>query len=138
MTSNNPFPCRNCGMTVVWRTSKNGKRYLAQIKRWSGTETFAERVFYPSHECTPDPEWQERHANVEAQRIANAMHVGRVERGCTVKVVKGRKVPHGTNGVVFWVAPDPDGYGVVKCGFTTADGEKIFINIENVICHKGV
>jgi hypothetical protein len=34
--------------------------------------------------------------------------------------------------VVFWVAPEEDGYGVVKVGFTTAEGVKHFTNIANV------
>lgn len=135
MTQSNLFPCRNCGLSVAWRTSKKGNRYLAQPKHWSGSESFAERTYWPVHNCTPDPEWRERVAVAEAQRIADAMQAGRVERGCTITVVKGRKIAHGTKGVVFWVAPEADGYGVIKCGFTTADGEKLFTNIENV---KGV
>jgi len=132
MTTGNLFPCRNCGNPVAWRTSKKGNRYLAQPKHWTGDKVDGARTYWPAHDCTPDPEWRERVAAAETQRITEAMQAGRIERGCTITVVKGRKIPLGTSGVVFWVAPEADGYGVIKCGFTTADGDKLFTNIENV------
>lgn len=132
MTTDKLFPCRDCGKQVAWRTSKAGNRYLAAPKHWIGEEKFTERTYWPAHRCTPDPTWRDRAAAAETQRIADAIASGRIERGCTVTVVKGRKVAHGTSGVVFWVAADEDAYGVIKCGFTTADGDKVFINIANL------
>lgn len=61
------FPCRDCGMTVRWTESKSGSTYLAQPKRWHGTETTTEITYWPSHRCTPNPEWQ---AKVAAEREA--------------------------------------------------------------------
>lgn len=119
-------------MQVAWRETTTGKRYLAQPKRWDGERMNAQRVYWPAHRCTPDPTWRDRAAHDAAQRVADAIAAGRIERGCTVRVFKGRKFPIGTTGVVFWVANDVDGYGVTKCGFTTDCGEKIFINIENL------
>lgn len=126
------FPCRDCGTEVTWRTSKKGHRYLAQLKKWSGEETFAERCYYPAHTCTPNPEWRELAARVEAERIDRATASGEIVKGVNVTVTKGRKVAHGTTGKVFWVAPEPDGYGTIKVGFTTDAGDKIFININNL------
>jgi hypothetical protein len=50
-------------------------------------------------------------------------------RGNVVKVVKGRKVPLGTEGEVFWLGDKGWGYSV---GFKTAEGEKHFTSIRNV------
>lgn len=132
MTSQQTFPCRDCGKPVAWRTTKAGNRYLAQPKAWDGEKMHAQRTYWPAHTCTPDPAWRDRAAAAEAERIVKATEAGRIERGCTVTVIKGRKVAHGTSGVVFWVAADEDAYGVIKCGFTTADGDKVFINIANL------
>lgn len=132
MTTDKLFPCRDCGNPVAWRTSKAGNRYLAQLKAWDGEKMHAHRTYWPAHTCTPDAAWRDRAAEAETQSIADAIASGRIERGCTVTVVKGRKVAHGTSGVVFWVAADEDAYGVIKCGFKTADGDKVFINIANL------
>ena len=43
----------------------------------------------------------------------------RPDKGRTVKVVRGRKVPIGTVGVVFWAGID--GYGTQKIGIATSD-----------------
>jgi len=60
--------------------------------------------------------------------------------GKTVKVVKGRKVPKGTVGEVFWVKRydnskygDPWGiYSVTKVGIRDAEGNAHFTSIDNV------
>ena len=49
-----------------------------------------------------------------------------------VKIAKGKKFPIGVEGVVFWVAPTPDGYGTTKVGMLTEAGDKIFINEANL------
>ena len=49
-----------------------------------------------------------------------------------VKIAKGKKFPIGVVGVVFWVAPTPDGYGTTKVGMLTEAGDKIFINEANL------
>lgn len=60
------FPCRDCGKTVRWTESKSGSKYLAQPKIWHGDETATVITYWPSHRCTPNPEWQARVA-VERQ-----------------------------------------------------------------------
>lgn len=60
--------------------------------------------------------------------------------GKTVKVVKGRKVPKGTTGTVFWVKRydnskygDPWGiYSVTKVGIRDENGDAHFTAIDNV------
>ena len=61
-------------------------------------------------------------------------------RGQRVKVVKGRKVPKGTEGTVFWLGSfdnskygDPWGiYTTVKVGFKNDSGEVFFTSVENL------
>lgn len=61
--------------------------------------------------------------------------------GKRVKVVKGRKVPHGTEGVVFFVKRyDNSKYGDVwgiysttRIGFTDDNGEAFFTAYDNVV-----
>jgi hypothetical protein len=126
------FACADCGRAVHRRTSKAGKRYTAEYFGWSGTETFAERTFYRSHACTPVEGWREAQEAREAEAIACAAANGQIIKGVTVEVIKGRKVAIGTTGVVFWVADRPDDYDTIKVGFKTAEGDKHFININNV------
>lgn len=47
----------------------------------------------------------------------------RVERGTYVEVIKGRKVPVGTRGRVFWVGEDR--YGNIKIGIATSNHKNI-------------
>jgi hypothetical protein len=128
MSDNGYQRCKDCGLWVEWRVSKKGHRYLADRKEWMGSETFAQRAYYPRHACTPNPEAVAALAAEHEARIA----AGEIVKGATVRVAKGRKVAIGTVGTVFWVATDPDAYGVLKVGFTTEGGEKHFINIANV------
>jgi hypothetical protein len=123
--------CRGCGAEVFWDINRNGVRYLAEragqvyeggVGRWKQPHRHTEAQV---------ARWAEilRH---EEDRLAQAIADGKVVKGQTVEVFKGRKVPKGTVGEVFWVAPEEDGYGVVKVGFKTAEGVTHFTNIENV------
>ena len=133
------FPCRDCGAIVHRRTSKRtGKRYTAEYFEWM-VDSFSaqnqrtnQRTLYRGHNCTPDPAWRERAEMAEQQRVANATNAGRIEKGVRIVVARGRKVPKGTTGVVFWVAPEKDGYGNIRAGITDDAGNKHFINIQNL------
>lgn len=123
--------CRGCGAEVFWDTNRNGVRYLAEragqvyeggVGRWKQPHRHTEEQV---------TRWAEI-VRLNEERLAQAVANGEIVKGQTVEVFKGRKVPKGTVGVVFWVAPEEDGYGVVKVGFTTAEGVKHFTNIENV------
>jgi hypothetical protein len=136
------FRCKDCGKPVVWAVSKKtDKTYLAVKATWmsdahsSSNGRTNQRTFYPAHACEPDTEHQARYAlamqMLDADKSAK-LDAGEVVVGAQVEVFKGRKVPKGTAGEVFWVAPQPDAYGVIKAGFKTAEGEKHFTNIENL------
>lgn len=54
-------------------------------------------------------------------------------RGKQVEVVRGRKVPKGTTGEVFWVGESNYGYRTTwRVGFKTSEGEKHFTAASNV------
>jgi hypothetical protein len=55
-----------------------------------------------------------------------------VQVGKTVKVVKGRKVPVGTVGRVFWMGEDQYREGQMRVGIATADGSKHYTAATNV------
>lgn len=132
-----PFRCRDCGHEVVWAISKKGNTYLARIAKWSSdcmssfNGRHNERTFYPFHDCTPDAEYQRRYNEAMeflAKKNERAIESGEIVKGQKVRVFKGRKIPVGTVGVVFWIAPEPDHFDVVKAGVETETGEKIWIN----------
>jgi len=126
------FNCRKCGEQVWWDTNRNGKRYLAENHKWAGDYGGRKSIKAP-HYCNEMMiERHTAHLAAEAVRLVAAVESGEIVKGQTVEVFKGRKVAKGTVGIVFWVAPEPDAYGVVKVGFTTSAGEKHFTNIENV------
>lgn len=123
--------CRGCGAEVFWDTNRNGVRYLAEragqvyeggVGRWKQPHRHTEEQV---------ARWAEI-VRLNEERLAQAVANGEIVKGQTVEVFKGRKVPKGTVGVVFWVAPEEDGYGVIKVGFTTSAGDKHFTNIANV------
>ena len=132
-----PFACRDCGCEVVWAVSKKGNTYLAQIVKWmsdchsSSNGRTNERTFYPFHKCTPDAEYQRRYNEaMEAQQEQNATAIanGEIVKGQRVEVFKGRKIPIGTTGVIFWIASQPDQFDVVKAGIKTETGETVWVN----------
>lgn len=125
------FACRGCGEQVFFDTNRNGVRYLAEtagqqyeggMGRWKQPHRHTEEAVARWAEVTRQAQ----------ERLAEAVARGELVKGQTIEVYKGRKIPVGTVGVIFWVAPEADGYGVVKVGFTTADGVKHFTNIKNV------
>lgn len=136
------FLCDSCGLKVIWATTREGKRYLAEEKIWDAPDSWKTRTYYPSHKCTPNPvwiakleaieperqAWRERMAAEQAQQESE----GVIFKGTRVEIIKGRKFPIGTSGVVFWIADRKDSYGVVKVGLTTDAGEKVFINRDNL------
>ena len=129
--------CNKCGCECFWDTNRNGKRYLARkvVREYSeGTAGWK-----MPHYCQATPEEaaeyqalikreRDEHDARNAQLIAN----GEIVYGQTVKVYRGRKVPQGTIGIVFWVAEEADVYGVFKIGIKTEDGVKHFLNMSNV------
>lgn len=111
--------CDGCGWPVAktesgrlldMSYSRNGAR---QIACWSD-----------SHKC--DPEVAAAHAAVHAEKIAS----GQILKGATVAVVKGRKIPVGTTGVVIWVGEDS--WGKARVGFKDESGETFWTAASNV------
>jgi hypothetical protein len=118
--------CKWCDKEVQYMYSKAGNKYLAQVVTLRYEH--GGKVIYPAHRC----EATQEQIDSILQRDADALAGGQIVKGQTIEVVKGRKAPIGTTGVVFWVADLPDQWEVTKVGFVDADGNKHFINIKNV------
>lgn len=125
----NWFPCSECGAKVAWAESNAGKKYLAVETVWRGHTR--SKVILRFHECSPDEGYKAQ----QVAKIAEAQANGTVIKGVTVEVFKGRKVPIGTIGKVFWVATETDGYGKIKVGLIDSDGTKHYTAIDNVRTH---
>ena len=64
----------------------------------------------------------------------NPSNAKKVQKGDTVRVIRGRKVPKGTEGVVFWVGTRYNQYSRMdeeRVGIEVA-GERVFLNAEYV------
>lgn len=73
-----------------------------------------------------------------ADEAAALREAARLERGVRVRVVKGRKVPKGTEGTVVWIGVDQYGsrYGTTKYRIgirPDGDGEAVFTAGSNVV-----
>lgn len=136
------FRCRECDQFVCWATSsRTGKTYLAVPTRWeSDAETSSngknnKKIFYPAHDCQPTEEVKAEMAAAkvraqEAKYVAVAQ--GRFVVGQAVTIVKGKKFPIGTEGVVFWIATEKK-FDSYSCGIETTSGERIFVDIKNIV-----
>ena len=129
--------CNKCGCDVYWDTNRHGKKYLAQRQSREyedGTGSWKE-----PHYCQATPaEAANYQARLESERLEQeyrdqeAIRNGEIVKGQTVKVYRGRKVPQGTIGVVFWVAEEADAYDVWKIGIKDEAGIKYFLAMNNV------
>lgn len=113
---------------LEWRISKAGNRYLAARAEIRGESGRTIKVIYPAHQCSTDIELIESRKQEAQKRIDS----GEIVKGQRIVVVKGRKIKIGTEGIVFWVANEPDGYGIIKVGFIDDEGVKQYISKANI------
>jgi hypothetical protein len=125
-----------------WNDSMQVTLFYALV--WNATKGESEQVCYGSDwdnkskgqlivDASPNIMAQ-YDALTEARRIAyvayqEQLQYERVTTGKIVDVNRGRKVPKGTRGIVFWVGDN--GYGT-SIGLLTLDGSKHFTAIGNV------
>ena len=121
--------CNRCGNHIVWATSnRTGKKYRVDVRiSERGNRYYVKSDF---HQC--DDRDIETYRQFKAVHEAFARRINEVTVGCEVVVVKGRKFPIGTEGVAIWIAPEADGYGVVKVCVKLDNGERIYINEANL------
>lgn len=109
------FEAGNMVAYRVTRVPSDAERYA-----WEEQEAAFQRQY-----------WADRAAAARAQEEAREQMFETYGRGRVVKVVKGRKVPVGTEGTVFWLGEDKFGNGY-RVGFETPTGEKHFTALSNV------
>lgn len=77
--------------------------------------------------------WRDRAAAADRQKAAEREMFRLYGKGATVKVVKGRKVPIGTEGTVFWIGEDQySRVGAMRLGFKDAEGTTHWTALSNV------
>lgn len=114
---------------IIWNEATNSPEHycFASTRGWT----------YPAYGSKPDatPEvmekylaWKDRMAQL-ARRRAEEEELKTPRRGKEIKVVRGRKVPIGTTGRIFWIGSNA--YGV-SVGIQTTSGERHFTSIKNV------
>jgi hypothetical protein len=52
--------------------------------------------------------------------------------GMVATVIKGRKLPIGTTGIIFWKGPNKFAYGRYSVGLELADGSRVFTDENNI------
>ena len=124
-------PCFKCGRQVVKCESKNGKFYIASIEIVSSRfadYTARGKAIYPVHEC------DENEIIKYQETIQRQLAEGAIVKGQKVVVVKGRKVPKGTEGEIFWLGYETwNGESILKrVGIVIESGEKVFVASEYV------
>jgi hypothetical protein len=129
--------CNRCGCECFWDTNRHGKRYLAvkMIQEYEGGTGGWKQPHYCQATDEQAAEYQARLQETKDQLKAledAAIANGEIVVGQTVKVYRGRKVPIGTMGVVFWIAEQEDAFGCYKIGFKDEAGNKHFTAINNV------
>jgi len=123
-----------------WNGPCNRPECTPESRKASGELTTTARVNHPMY--------RQLNASLEQTvEVANLCYseLEKFQKGDTVIVVKGRKVPKGIVGKVFWVgqAPDQSWYGqryhshreinyVVRLGFKDEQGTVYWINSSNV------
>lgn len=128
----NNINCRYCGREVTWATSKAGKRYLAEPTAIFGDDGKKIKEIMPAHRCTATDDEKQAINDMLHAHNEEAIKRGDIVIGQHVIIVKGRKYPIGTRGVIDWVAQQPDQYGVVKVRMVIDDGSKVYVNVNNV------
>ena len=124
--------CRYCNAEVTWRVSKAGNRYLAVQAHIFGDDGRIIKYIYPAHQCTATPEEKAERNRQLAESKERAIQQGEIVVGQKITVVKGRKFPIGTTGVINWIAREADGYGVIKVRVVKEDGDTFYINQANI------
>lgn len=94
---------------------------------------------YAEVDATPEvveqaEEWLEKWAFEQFATVA-VENARKPEKGKQVRVVRGRKVPHGTEGVLFWLGEKTYGFRnkVTTAGIRLEDGSVVFTNITNLV-----
>lgn len=122
--------CNKCGALVTKAITKAGKTYTANVTVWQG-DLGGMKEILTGHTC--DANEITRWTKLTEINLAN----GALIKGQEVVTIKGRKVPKGTTGIIFWVEVDNGfAYGdrkVTRVGFKDADGNAHFTAATNVV-----
>lgn len=120
--------CNKCGKTVG-KDNGTGRLYAVSYGRGESGFEYTAAVCWKAH----------THTDVEVEAwtiymasVATAAHAeGKVIKGDTVEVYKGRKVPVGTTGIIRWMGKD--GYDNERVGLSIPGEDKlIYTALSNI------
>ena len=117
-----------------YRVDKWGRTVRIHYKQpYPGARGFISSLtgeWIPVHDIRAE-KYKEHEGKIFLERAEQVKKLAsEIVKGVTVEVVKGKNFPIGTTGKVFWVATKPDNFNNFRVGFITANGKKVFINIE--------
>jgi hypothetical protein len=112
--------CDGCAAVIAKR--EDGK--LFDVKGFGYYHARKFTCWNMAHHC--DPAAVAQYTAEKAARLAE----GVIVKDCRVRVVKGRKVPRGTEGRVFWIGTD--GFDKPKIGFKDDAGATHWTAASNV------
>lgn len=91
------------------------------------------RVYVDEDAAANAQYWADRARAAKAQEEAEERYMQRTKKGMPVRVVKGRKVPVGTEGWVFWSGVDQySRTGGYRIGLKDSSGETHWTSADNV------
>jgi hypothetical protein len=124
--------CATCLMPIVKLTKNDKTRLLDLVGRFNANDRRVEdyACWQPSHTCD-----EQRVLLVQAERDAKIAAGVTNVIGADVIVVRGRKIPQGTRGIVFWLKSEFgwDGTPFSKLGIRDAEGNAHFVRDDYVI-----
>lgn len=127
---------------LVWTGDRLTRIFIGSDYEGGRTITYSYEIDANEEICALAAAWQE--GQRRGREFANRLYAydrGQEEiqtrlespiiKGRMVKVVRGRKVPKGTTGMVFWIGEDS--YGTCKLGIATTNREDCFGKFLDVV-----
>lgn len=122
--------CDACGAEAA--KGENGKVLSITVQHTDSGDSRRRPVCWAPHQCNP---YRRAQRAIEA---AAALADGKLVKGQTVIVVKGRKVAKGTVGVIRWIGEDRYNEGAQRFGLKVEGQDKlVYIAEANVAAHQG-
>ena len=123
--------CITCLADIVRVTRPDGTKRLYDVNgRYNAAGNYVYDYACWNHPHTCDPAIA---ATVQAERDAKIAAGEITVIGQNVTVIRGRKIPKGTNGIVFWVGDDVNAYNgdvFTKLGIKTESNDHVFVKAD--------
>lgn len=123
--------CTTCLASIARVTRPDGTKRLYDVNgRYNAADNYVYDYACWNHPHTCDPTIA---AAVQAERDAKIAAGEIAVIGQNVTVIRGRKIPKGTKGIVFWVGDDVNAYTgdvFAKVGIKTESNDHVFVKAD--------